>query len=241
VSHRGASLSCAECRNLLGGFVLGALDPEEATEVRLHLASCQRCASEHAELAAMPGMLDTAAGIETTPAAPPAALEEAVVHEFVSERRPPEHRRSWLRRTLMRPLPAAATAAAAAVALTLLISAGLGGGAKQAENRYVASLRGLPPVPGAHATARLASFSAGTRVDLSVNGLTPAPDAVYELWCIRDDGTKMSAGTFRVDSSGRAIVHLTTAARLGDYHRLSVERTAPRGAGTRVMAGQVAY
>ena len=101
--------------------------------------------------------------------------------------------------------------------------------------------RGLPPVPGAHATARLASFSAGTRVDLSVNGLTPAPDAVYELWCIRDDGTKMSAGTFRVDSSGRAIVHLTTAARLGDYHRLSVERTAPRGSRTRVMAGQVEY
>ncbi len=239
MNRHHASLSCGECRALLGGFVLESLEPDEMTDVRAHLASCKRCAREHGELAALPTLLDTAAGIEATADAPPAALEEAVMHGFVSERRP--RRRSWLRQTFARPIPAAATAAAAAAAVTLAVTVGLSGGGESGNRVYAASLRGLPPAAAARATARLAGFSSGTRVELKVAGLEPTPDAVYELWCIRDDGTKMSGGTFRVDQSGKAYVQLTTAARLGDYHRLSVERTASSGAGRRVMAGEVKY
>jgi hypothetical protein len=34
---------------------------------------------------------------------------------------------------------------------------------------------------------------------------------------------------------------MTTAARVGDYHRLSVERRSPGRRGERVMAGSIAY
>jgi anti-sigma-K factor RskA len=238
VTGRGASLSCEECRTLLGGYVLDALEPDETADVRAHLASCDLCAREQAQLGTLPSLLDTAAGIEATSDAPPATLEEAVMHGFVSER--PPRRQSWLRQTFAHPLPAAATAAAVAAVVTLAMTVGLGGGGSP-ERVYGASLRGLPPAATAHASARLESISSGTRVELKVAGLHPAPDAVYELWCIRDDGTKMSAGTFRVDQSGKAYVHLTTAARLGDYHRLSVERTSPHRPGMRVMAGEVEY
>jgi hypothetical protein len=34
---------------------------------------------------------------------------------------------------------------------------------------------------------------------------------------------------------------MTTAARVGDYHRLTVERHAPGESGERVMLGDIAY
>ena len=37
------------------------------------------------------------------------------------------------------------------------------------------------------------------------------------------------------------VMRLTTGARLGDYHRLSIERLVQRGPGRRVMAGTVEY
>jgi anti-sigma factor RsiW len=224
----------------MGAFVLDSLEPDETADVRSHLSACDACAHERAELAALPTLLDAAAGIETAPATPPAALEEVVVHSYVSERHPAPARGSWFRRTLLRPIPAAGMAAAAAVAITLLVSAALNSSGS-ADHVYRVWLHGVPPSARAHATAQLASVASGTRVQLNVGGLAPAPDAVYELWCIRDDGSKMSAGTFRVDQAGRATVHLTTAARLGDYHRISVERTAAHGGGTRVMTGEIEY
>jgi anti-sigma-K factor RskA len=79
---------------------------------------------------------------------------------------------------------------------------------------------------------------------LAVHGLHGSPDSLYELWCLRDDGSKVSAGTFRVDANGNADVNLTTAAVPGEYHRLSVERrplTAADGPGQPVMAGDIQY
>jgi hypothetical protein len=79
-------------------------------------------------------------------------------------------------------------------------------------------------------------------VHLQVDGLRP--DAYdYELWCVRDDGWKISAGTFRVDASGHADVHLTAAANPRDYDALSIqarpwdESTLARP--MRVMSGRI--
>jgi hypothetical protein len=127
------------------------------------------------------------------------------------------------------------------VVATLAVTGGLGGSGSRGEHAYGAALRGDAAAPGAHAYATLRTEQAGTRVDLSVRGLTRAPGSVYELWCVGRDGTRVSAGTFRVDSSGRARVRLTTAARLGEYDRLSVERRLPGRAGERVMTGAIEY
>jgi hypothetical protein len=259
------SATCAECRTLLGGYVLHALEPDEAESVRRHIATCSACASEHGQLMGIPALLDAAGAEETITEKPPAALEEAVLDRFAREHpggtggraddspRPPTRVRSgWLRgavhgasRRLSRPLPAAfaGALAAAAVVAALLV---LPGGADRAGTGedYQASLAGSPAAPGATASADLRVLSAGTRVSLRVRGLHGTPGTVYELWCLRDDGAKVSAGTFRTDGSGRADVSLTTAAVPSEYHRLSVERkaiTPAGGTGEAVMAGEIQY
>ena len=232
-------MACEACRALLGGYVLDALEPDEMDAVRAHVVACGDCSREHAALAALPALLDAAGTTETTAQEPPAALEAAVLDRFARER-PPAAPSRW-RRWLTRPVPVAAGAAVAAALITLAVTAALNGSSGGPDHVYSASLRGSSIAPGARANARLASQSTGTRVRLYVHGLQPQPGAVYELWCIGDNGDRISAGTFRVDSAGRADVNLTTAARLGDYHRLSVERTVARGPGQRVMAGSIEY
>jgi Anti-sigma-K factor rskA/Putative zinc-finger len=232
-------MACDECRDLLGGYVLDSLEPDETQAVRAHLVGCAECSREHAALVALPALLDAAGTTEAAVHEPPAALEAAVLDRFARER-PPATPSRW-RRWLTRPIPVAAGAAVAAALVTLAVTAALNGSSSEPAHVYSAALRGSAIAPGARAYARLASESSGTRVRLYVHGLQPAPGAVYELWCIGDNGERISAGTFRVDSSGGAEVSLTTAARLGDYHRLSVERTVARGRGQRVLAGSIAY
>jgi len=241
------AMACAECRSLLGGYVLAALEPDEMEAVRTHVADCAGCAREHAELAPMPSLLDAAGSADAVPARPPAALEDAVLDRFARERpragdeRPAAPRPSRLRGWLTRPLPVAAGAAALAVVATLAVTALLGGSDSSTAHAYGALLRGSAAEPGARAYAKLSTQAAGTRVDLHVHGMQPTPGAVYELWCVDHDGDRVSAGTFRVDASGEARVRLTTAARLGEYERLSVERLGAGGPGQRVMAGSIEY
>jgi anti-sigma-K factor RskA len=271
--------ACNECRNLLGGYVLHALDPDEVESVRGHLATCEACAAEHEQLAGIPRILDTAGAgaVENAIEAPPAALEEAVLDRFAREhphkapaaeleptradqlgtlaegapgsaaREPRRSRARRLRTTLRsrfaRPLPAALAGALAAAAVTAALIA-LPGSNDATGEQYQASLFGSQAAPGARASADLRVFASGTHVKLSVRGLRGSPDTVYELWCLRDDGAKVSAGTFRTDASGRADVSLTTAAVPGEYHRLGVERRSlsPGGPpGTSVMAGEIQY
>jgi Anti-sigma-K factor rskA/Putative zinc-finger len=250
---RTPSAACAECRTLIGGYVLGALEPNETEQVRVHLAACPECAAEHARLADIPTLLAVAGGEEPAAERPPPALEEAVLDRFAHEHRTARRpaagttlraRLFGLLKPLQRPLPAATAGAfiavlAAAVAIGIMPVGHSGGGSQET---YSASLSGLSVAPAAHASARLQTSSAGTHVNLKVSGLRGNPDDVYELWCVRDDGTKISAGTFRVDPRGQAIVQMTTAAVPGEYHHMSVERRslAP-GAGRPVMAGEIHY
>ena len=239
---------------MIGGYVLGALEPTEMDAVRRHLAGCPECAAEHARLDELPDLLDFAGAFETSAEHPPAQLEDAVLDRFAREHPSPQppRRRRRVRELLTpfrRPLPAALAGALAAAAVAVAIAIPGGGGGESAWNGapgdvYNAELTGSPAVPNARGDARLVTASAGTRVWLHVNGLKGQPDNLYELWCVRDDGSKISAGTFRVDSQGRADVNLTTAAVIGDYHRLSIERRLQPPAassGQRVMAGEIRY
>jgi anti-sigma-K factor RskA len=143
---------------------------------------------------------------------------------------------------LKRPLPAALAGAVVAAAITaavLVLPASTR--TSNSSETFQAALSGSPAARGATARAVLATSSTGTRVRLHVRNLRGDPDAVYELWCVRDDGTKVSAGTFRVDARGQASVDLTTAAVPGEYHRMSVERHAVQGNGQAVMAGEIHY
>ncbi|GED90249.1 zf-HC2 domain-containing protein [Streptomyces sp. 6-11-2] len=56
-------------RLALGGYVLGALSPAESERVRAHLAVCDECRQEHAELAGLPALLATVTEAEAEAAA----------------------------------------------------------------------------------------------------------------------------------------------------------------------------
>ena len=244
------SATCAECRLLLGGYALHALEPDETAVVEGHIAACAECARELRSVSHIPALLDLAGGEDAETAELPPALEEAVLDRFAREHRPREGglKRAFRKfrqrvRVVPRPLPAAAAGAIAAAAAALAVVLATSGGGAGGEV-YNARLTGFQQAAGATASARLVTFSQGTRVNLRVSGLHGGPGAIYELWCLRDDGARVSAGTFRVDSSGRANVGLTTAAVPSEYHRLAVEReqvSAAGWSGVRVMAGAIEF
>lgn len=218
---------CDHIREDLGGYVLEALEPAEMEAVRAHLAHCDSCAAEYAQLADLPALLELLPADELPPAALPAALEERLLDRFARDRRDATvaAERSRRPRRLAWRRPAIAVAALALVAVGTA-AALLTGGGKAPERYYGVTLEAAPAAPGATARAGLWRAPNGTRVHLRVNGLPPDPAVVYELLCERSDGTGASAGTFRVDASGHADVSLTTAARVGEYERLRVVRRA---------------
>jgi hypothetical protein len=233
---------CRDYAPLLGGYVLGALEPEEMEDMRLHLAACPYCGPEADRLAALPGLLDRIEPADVPPPALPAEVEEAVLDRFARERREtPRPRRPLLRR---RPLVALAAAGAAALAAALAIALPLGG--DDGEQAYASvALRGLADAQDAWASAALDSVPAGTRIRLEAHGLPAGRGSEYEVWCIRADGRWVSGGSFRPDRDGVTEAELTAAVQPGDYHRMVVtERPAKAGEGDRgpsVLRGELRY
>jgi anti-sigma factor RsiW len=207
---------CHELRPLLGAYVLGALEPEEAAEVREHVLICQGCAAEHARLAPLPALLTLAAGAEAAAAEPPpAALEERLLDAVAREtptrsRRRPRRRLAWAATGL-------ATAAVAAGVLLLV----LGGSGEP--SGYGVKLRASTAAPHAAAWATLRSVEGGTSMRLWVEGMPRDAATVYEVRC-GSPTWSASAGTFRVGSDGKAVVSLTTAARRGEYNTIKIVR-----------------
>jgi anti-sigma-K factor RskA len=226
---------CTAYGGLLGGYVLGSLEPAEMEQMRRHVAECPDCGPEARALASLPGLLDR---IEPTDVPPPtlsSAVEEAVLDRFARERRrrPQPRRRRF---TLPRLAALGAAVAAATVLAVILI-----GGGEEASRAYAWAR--LAPVAGetkAAGTAYVAEVPAGTRVSLRARGL---PDGrMYELWCVREDGSWVSGGTFRSGRDGRAEAVLTAAVRPGDYHVVVVTRhEQEQERGAELMRGPLTY
>jgi anti-sigma-K factor RskA len=218
---------CPTHGELLGGYVLGALEPEEMRDMRRHLESCSACSRELARLGDMPGLLDTVVPADVPPPAPPPRLEEALLDRVARETRSSERPRGRARRR-RRVLAGGLAAVVATVALVLVLTL-----SDSDEETYAhASLAGAP---GARAEAEVEAVEAGTRVRLRARGLAPAG---YELWCIRTDGHWVSGGSFHA-RDGSADVELTAAVKPGQYHRLVVSRAGTRAPA--VLRGRLEY
>ncbi|MER6070686.1 zf-HC2 domain-containing protein [Streptomyces sp. NPDC001817] len=66
-----------DLRLALGGYVLGVLSPAETERVRAHLAECDACRAEHAELAGLPALLATVTAAEAEGRPVPVGDEDA--------------------------------------------------------------------------------------------------------------------------------------------------------------------
>ena len=224
---------CPTHGSLVGGYVLGALDPAEMAEMRRHVADCPHCGPESDRLAALPGLLDRIEPADVPPPVLPPQVEEAVLDLFARERGARERRRRTLGARRRWVGYAAAGLAAVALALALLLPVG----DEEGESVYASvSLKG---VREAAARAELTNVPAGTRIRLEARGLRGAE---YEVWCIRADGRWISGGTFRANSDGWAAAELTAAVRPGEYHRMVVTRARVEGdRGATVLRGQLRY
>lgn len=222
---------CESHADLIGGYVLGALDPAEQAAMRRHLEECEECRREYEALAGIPGLLDRIVPADVPPPEPSASLEEAVVDRVARERtRAGRTRLVWPRKLA---LAGAAAAVAVAILVVLLVR-----GADPESTYARGTLRG---VPGASGSFTVQEVPAGTQVDLNVDGLSARGGAAYELWCVRTDGRWVSGGSFRPGPNGEADVELTAAVTPGDYHLVVLTRGAHGRRGTEVLRGKLVY
>jgi anti-sigma factor RsiW len=229
---------CEHVRPVLGAYVLGALDADEAAQVRRHLQECPDCAAERDTLAPLPDLLSLAGGAEAATAEPlPPAFEERLLDAYARDRAgAPRRRASWLRRRL-RPrwlAAAAATATAATVAVAVVTSGG-----EEPVRGYEVTFTSTAAAGGAQARGNLDSGDEGTTLHLWIRGLPRDPNAVYEVLCDSDEWTA-SAGTFRTDADGRAYVIMTTALRRGEYDAIRIVRRTHRPDGRLVKRNLLA-
>jgi len=217
------------CEHLpaVGAYALGALDVDEAAELRRHMLQCADCAAEYDSFAPLAGLLSVAGGAEAAtnePLAP--AFEERLLDAFAREHHapPPRNRgrRRWLPARRPRPRWLAVGAVAAVVASAAAGAVVLSGGDEPA-GRYDVAFRSLGPEKGASAHANLEGDDSGTTLHLWVKGLPQDEHAVYEVVCDAESWTA-TAGTFRTDTEGKAYVTLTTALRRGEYDAIRIVR-----------------
>ena len=238
--------TCDDLRPLLGGYVLGALEPDETEAVREHLPGCAACSAEHASLARLPALLDLAAPLDAPDEPLSPAFEEALLDRFARDREaaasPPKRRRRLPRIAWTTPRVAVASGLLAA-ALTFATMAAVDDDPSQpaASRSYVVQLKAAAAAPagskGLRARVSLYRVQGGTGVHLWASGLPKGP-RVYEMLCEKR-GWSASAGTFRADAKGRVEARLTTAARIGEYDSLRVVYRDERGQIRDVLTGRL--
>jgi hypothetical protein len=249
---------CPTHGHLIGGYALGALEPEEMQEMHRHVAVCPECGPEAHRLQGLPPLLDRIEPGDVPPPTLSPQVEEAVLDRFALERREgaggaAERRAGRPARFGRRPAlfgrrpgllarRSLALAAACLVALVAALALILPGGGDEGGTAAYATVSLDAKARGSgSATAWLDQVPAGTRIRLEARGL-PA-GAEYEVWCIRTNGRWVSGGTFWSDRDGRTEAELTAAVRAGDYHRMVVTRP-PAGKAERgptVLGGELRY
>ena len=209
----------------LGGYVLGALEPAERADFEEHLAGCERCQAEVAELRGLPELLEQAA----PPVEVPPSLRErtfAAVERAAAQQR----RRRRLRLAL--------TAVAACL---VLVVAFVGGytlsrvGPFADRGRVIEFALAAPDGGAARATAKVRQVGDGLAITMEVSGLAPTPPgSVYECWYVGPGDSlerpnRVSAGTFTVGADGRASLRMHSAADLQRYPAMGVTLERDRG------------
>jgi len=172
-------------RTLLGAFVLGHLEPDEAAAVRAHLDGCPACREEAAELGAVADLLPIVDPDRLgTPAEPPPALLDEVLVRIQDER---ETRHRARRRAILRRMSAVAAAVVLvlAVAVIALRSSSPGGDA----------VAMTTTVPGVRGEAVVHNDPDSTWVELRTSGLSVGQ--TYAVW-LEEKGTheRSPLGTF---------------------------------------------
>jgi anti-sigma-K factor RskA len=185
--------ACRDIRQLLGVYVVGAIDPAERTLVDEHLGECQQCRDELAGLAGLPAMLSRvpaaevewldAAGTELPAPQEPSDEMLASLLQKVSAKR-----RSRMWRSVV------------AVAAAAVIAAGGAAAAMQLTRPQVTS--DTATAASRNGVAAVVDYSPsgwGTAMRVQVTGIPAGTKCMF--WVLSKNGLTSFAGTWTVGSS----------------------------------------
>lgn len=238
---------------LIGAYVLGALDPDEVADFEAHLATCDACRDELAEL----GGVATALALAAPPAEPPTRLRRNVLDAIAAPQpaRPTPLPRRSTRFGFAVPI-AGALALAAVVALAFLGWHSIQ--LQQDVNSRTAALDRQARVLAALTKhARVIQIPGTTAAPVAVAAVVQprhgsaylvvqdlpklAPSRVYQAWLIKGTRAPVSAGVF---TAGHAttVVPLTRSASGFTATAVTVEpgpHGSPAPTGAKVLLGQL--
>ena len=211
---------------LLGPYLLGELSVEEERELEGHLEECSRCRGELARARQTHELLrELAAG------GPPPELKDRVLARARGEI-PARSRGGWRFW-----VPAAA----------LLIIAVIGAGLLWTVTKD--SPEGIPLAATAPTSEGGGELSGevqegNLQIELVVWGLPELRKGeYYELWYSKEDGGRISCGTFRARPESQTTVNLTAPASAVSYPEIEVTREPddgdPGSSGEKVLVGDL--
>jgi hypothetical protein len=213
--------ACREMRQLLGVYVVGAIDPAERSMVDEHLGQCPACRDELAGLAGLPAMLSRVPGADVERLSleptglpemtePPAELLNALL------RRVSVKRRSRLWRGAVAIAASAAVAAGAATAATQL--------AGTPAPRVAATDVATGVNARTHVTAEVdyaATPWAGTTMRVEVSGVRPG--TACQFWVVSKDGRALAGAWTVVAPYGqKAWYSVTSPVRASAVHGFQI-------------------
>ena len=169
---------------LTAAYALGALAPDEAEAYERHLAQCEQCREQLAELSGATAAL----AFGTVAPAPPPRLREAILEQASAERTNvvPFLQRRWVARGM-----AIAAAAAACIVVGLAVALN--------QSNHTRSLS--------------VSVGPNRTATIHVSGLSAAPSGkTYEAWIIPAGKAARPAGLFRGGADSMLHLHGTVPA-----------------------------
>jgi anti-sigma-K factor RskA len=232
----------SEARDQISSYLLGELEPAEASAFE------RRLAEDPALHAEVDGLRPVVARLEQLPEeawAPPEPPPLQMPADAVEEPapKPRRARHSWLSGALtLRPAAAGGLAAlllAIGIATGLLIGGGESVGSEDGGPDLVLSRIDDGPA-GAHGDVLLGGDEQRASVELA--GLDPTgPDDFYELWLLDDDGRMIALGSFPVGEDGQAEVDLPLPVEPSRYRYFDVslqeDNGDPAHSGVSVLRG----
>ena len=198
---------------LLGPYLLGELSVEEERELEDHLAGCSECRDELARALQAHALLQ-----ELAAGGPPPELKARVLARVRGEipARSRDGWRLWV--------PAAAALLLVAILGIWLIQSTI----RDSSDEVALSATAL--APKASGDLRGEKKGENFQIELEVRELPRLhKDEYYEMWYAREDGGRISCGTFRAQPGGQTTVNLTAPASAVSYPIIEVTREPDDG------------
>jgi hypothetical protein len=188
--------TCREMRQLLGVYVVGAIDPGERALVDEHLAECQSCRDELAGLAGLPAMLSRVPAADVEQLSPPLLqlpeamqAEDELLNSLLQKVTAKRKSRMW--RGVAAVAAAAVIAAGGAVGVSQLTGPATGGTVAQQ-----GWAKGANRADHVSAVVDYAPVRWGTAMRVQVRGIKPG--TVCQFWVVGKHWSSDYAGAWTV-------------------------------------------